>query len=114
VTGDIGDLRQTIERDRARPAAMTLGSPGYRQLRRQIVRASGRLRALEEDAALRAHQATGPRLLSLLLGAVLVVAGWGSWRHLIGVAVGALGVWIAGRLPDHFYRSGLGFHRRAE
>jgi len=114
ATGDIDELRQRVDEDRARLAAMTSGSPGYRQLRRQIVRSSGRLRALEEDAQLRAHQVVGLRVLSVVVGAILVVAGWGSWRLLIDVGVAALGVWIADRLPDHLYRTGLGFHRRAE
>jgi hypothetical protein len=108
----IGELRRKIEQDR-RLASLRGGSPAYRQLRRQIIRGSARLRDVERDASLRADQVLAVRLLLLLIGGALVAAGWGSWKLLIGVGVAAFGVWIADRLPDHLYRTGLGFHRRA-
>ena len=110
----IGELRQKIEQDRDRLASLSSGSPAYRQLRRQIVRGSVRLRGLEQDARFRAYQVISLRILSGVIGGILVFAGWGSWKLLIGVGVAAFGVWIADRLPGHFYRTGLGFHRRAK
>jgi hypothetical protein len=110
----IVELQQRIEQDRARLALLQPGSPAYGQLRRRILRSSARLRDLEEDVKLRAHQVTAARLFSVLMGGILVLAGWGSWKLLIGVGVAAFGVWIADRLPDHFYRTGLGFERRAK
>ena len=107
------ELQIRIERDREQLASLTKGSSAYRQLRRQIVRRSARLGELEEDARLRADQVFGTRLFWVVVGGILVFAGWGSWKLLIGVAVAVAGVWIADRLPDHFYRTGLGFHRRA-
>jgi hypothetical protein len=83
-------------------------------LTRGVVRSSARMRGLAEDVRLRADQVIGMRILSILVGGILVLAGWGSWKLLIGVAVAAFGVGIADRLPDHFYRSGLGLHRRAK
>lgn len=109
----IADLRTTIEQERTQLASLSSRSPAYRQLRRQLLRHSVRLRELEEDVRLRAEQVIMARLFSVLVGGVLVAAGWGSWKLLIGVGVAAFGVWIADRLPDHFYRTGLGFHRRA-
>jgi hypothetical protein len=109
----IRELRQKIEEDRTRLASVRGGSSEYRQLRRQIIRRSARLRGLVEDVRLRAHQVIAVRVLSVVVGGILVFAGWGSWKLLIGVGVAAFGAWIADRLPDHFYRTGLGFHRRA-
>jgi len=109
----IGELRQKIEQDRKQLESLSSGSPAYRPLRRQIIRSSARLRGLEEDLKLRIYQVVGMRTLSILVGAILVLAGRGSWKLLIGVGVAAFGVWVADRLPDHFYRTGLGFHRRA-
>lgn len=109
----IGELRQKIEQDRTQLAALSSRSPAYRQLRRQIIRRSARLRGLEQDVRLRADQVIAVRMLSVVVGGILVFAGWSSWKLLIGVGVAAFGVWIADRLPDHFYRTGLGFHRRA-
>jgi hypothetical protein len=110
----IGELREKIDHDQAQLASLTSRSTAYRQLRRQIVRSSARLRALERDAELRADQVRMMRIFSVVLGGILVVAGWGSWTLLIGVGVAAIGAGIADRLPDHLYRTGLGFHRRAE
>jgi hypothetical protein len=110
----IGELQHKIEQDRKQLASLNSGSPAYRQLRRQIVRRSTRLRGLEQDVQLRADQVSGVRLLSVVVGGTMVFASWGSWKLLMGVAVAGLGVWIADRLPDHFYRTGLGFHRRAQ
>ncbi len=110
----IGELQRKIEHDRQQLASLSSGSPAHRQLRRQIVRGSTRLRDLEQDVKLRADQVIGMRLFSVVVGTILVFAGWGSWKLLIGVGVAAFGVWIADRLPDHLYRTGLGFHRRAE
>ncbi|MEU4221973.1 hypothetical protein [Actinoplanes sp. NPDC026623] len=110
----IGELQRKIEQDRQRLASLNRGSPAHRQLRRQIIRGAARLRELEQDVRLRADQVMSVRLLLfLLVGGILVLAGWGSWRLLIGAGVAAFGVWIADRLPDHLYRTGLGFHRRA-
>ena len=111
VTG--AKLQQKIEQDRLRLATLTSGSSAHRQLRRQIVHNSARLRDLQEDVKLRAFQVIGMRILSVAVGGIVVFAGWGSWKLLIGVGVAVVGVWIADRLPDHFYRTGLGFHRRA-
>jgi len=110
----IGELQQGIERDREQLASLAKGSSAHRQLRRQIVHRSARLHALEEGARLRADQVIGVRLFWLVVGGVVGSAGWGSWKLLIGVGVAVFGVWIADRLPDHLYRSGLGFHRRAK
>lgn len=109
----IGELRRKIEQDRERLASLNSGSPAYRRLRRQVIRGSARLRALERDVELRADQVIVVRLLFVVIGAVIVLAGWGSWKLLIGVGVAAFGVLIADRLPDHLYRTGLGFNRRA-
>jgi len=110
----IGELRQRIEQDQRRLASLSGTSPASRRLRRQIVHGSARLRALEKDERLRADQVVMMRILSVAVGAILVLAGWGSWTLLTGIAVAAFGVWIADRLPDHLFRTGLGFHRRAE
>jgi hypothetical protein len=110
----IVELQQKIDEDRKQLETLSSGSSAYRQLRRQIIRSSARLRGLEKDVKLRADQVIGMRILSILVGGILVFAGWGSWKLLIGVVVAAVGAWIADRLPDHFYRTGLGFHRRAE
>jgi hypothetical protein len=110
----IGELWEKIEQDRTRLASLSSRSSAYRQLRRQIIRSSARLRALEEDVKQRADQVLMMRIFSVVRGGILVVAGWGSWKLQIGVGVAAIGAGIADRLPDHFYRTGLGFHRRAE
>lgn len=110
----IAELQQHIEQDRARLASLHAGSPAYRQLRRRILRGSARLRDLEEDVKLRAYQVAAVRLLSVLMGGIVVLAGWGTWKLLIGIGVAALGIWLADRMPDHFYRTGLGFKRRAK
>ncbi|GAA2912099.1 hypothetical protein Acy02nite_90060 [Actinoplanes cyaneus] len=110
----IGELREKIEQDQKQLASLSSKSSAYRQLRRQIIRSSARLRALDQDVKLRAYQVRMMRMISVVLGGVLVVAWWGSWKLLIGVGVAALGAGIADRLPDHVYRTGFGFHRRAE
>ncbi len=109
----IGELREKIEQDQKQLASLSSRSTAYRELRRQISRSSAKLRALELDVKLRAYQVRMMRILSVVVGGILVVAWWGSWKLLIGVGVAAIGVAIADRLPDHLYRTGFGFHRRA-
>ncbi|WP_158319583.1 hypothetical protein [Actinoplanes xinjiangensis] len=110
----VGVLREKIEQDQEQLVSLSSRSSACRQLRRQIIRSSARLRALEQDVRLRADQVLMMRIFSVVLGGILVVAGWGSWKLLVGVVVAAFGAGIADRLPDHVYRCGLGSHRRAE
>ncbi|GAB1692551.1 hypothetical protein [Krasilnikovia sp. M28-CT-15] len=105
----IGDLRGKIQQAEGRLASLNPQSPAYRDLRRQIGRASTRLRDQEKAAARRAAEIRDARLFSLVPGGMVVFAGWGSWIWvLIGLGVALFGVWIADRLPGHFYSSGLG------
>jgi hypothetical protein len=110
----IGELQMKVEQDRIQLASMNRSSPAYRQLRRQTVRNAARLRALETDARVRADQVIMLRFSFTMLGGIAVLAGWGSWKMLIGLGVAAFGVWVADRLPDHLYRTGLGCERRAK
>jgi hypothetical protein len=100
----IGDLREKVEQDQVRLASLDAESPECRQLRRQITRNTMRLRELEEDLNRRAGTVRDLRLLFILVGGVLTFAGWGSWTVLIGPSFALFGVWLADRLPDHFYR----------
>ncbi|GAB1645118.1 hypothetical protein [Krasilnikovia sp. MM14-A1259] len=105
----IGDLRGRIEQAEGRLASLNAQSSAYRSLRRQIGRASAQLREQEKAAERRAAQVRDARLFSLAPSGVVILAGWGSWTGvLVGLGIGLFGVWIADRLPDHFYRSGLG------
>ena len=82
-----------------RPQGPAIGAPltpcsaADRQLRRQIIRRRNR-----------AGQVRDLGILALVIGGVLVLAGWGSWRVAIGVGFTLVAGWAAGRLPDHFYR----------
>jgi hypothetical protein len=44
------------------------------------------------------------RLLYLVMGGIFVVAGGASWIGLVVGGVLLFFAWIAGRLPDHFFR----------
>ena len=99
-----GDLRRTIEQAEARLARLDRGSAAHRELRRQIARASARLRAHEAGARQRAGHVRDLRLAYVALGGIVAFAGWGSWTMSIGVAVAVAGVWCADRLPGRFYR----------
>ncbi|RZU48486.1 hypothetical protein EV385_0203 [Krasilnikovia cinnamomea] len=104
-----GELREKIERAEARLASLNAQFPEYRELHRQVGRASVRLRERERAAARRAAEVRDARLFSLVPGGLVILAGWGSWMWiLIGLGVALFGVWIADRLPDHLYSSGLG------
>ena len=99
-----GDLQEKIEEAQARLATLEPGSSAHRELRRQITRASGQLREREAGARQRAGHVRDLRLAYVVLGGIVVFAGWGSWTMSIGVAVAVAGVWCADRLPGRFYR----------
>jgi hypothetical protein len=104
----LGDLGETIEQARMRLASMDPQSPAYRDLRRRVGRASVRLRAQQEAAKRRAGHVRDARLAFLLPGGIWIFAGWGSWPWVLsGLVMALFGVWIADRLPDHFYGSDL-------
>ncbi len=110
----IGELQMKVEQDRIQLASKNRSSSTYRQLRRQTVRNAARLCALRTDARVRADQVIMLRVSFTVLGCIAALAAWGSWKMLIGLGVAAFAVWIADRLPDDLYRTGLGCERRAK
>jgi hypothetical protein len=65
---------------------------------------TARQQIIRTERERRAGHVRDLRLLALVIGGVLVLAGWGSWKASIGVGFTVLAAWAAGRLPDHFYR----------
>ncbi|WIM92554.1 hypothetical protein ACTOB_004498 [Actinoplanes oblitus] len=101
----IGELRGRIDRARAEMASLNPRSPRYRQLRRDVVRASGRLRDQQVRAERRAGHVRDLRLLYLVASAVCAVAGWaGTWLFFLAAGLLLVLAWFVGRLPEHAYR----------
>ncbi|WP_043511666.1 MULTISPECIES: hypothetical protein [unclassified Actinoplanes] len=105
-SGDaIGDLRAAVAKANAELATLAPGPAAYRQRRRQVVRASGRLRERETLAQRRAGHLRDMRLLGVLIGGIVAVAGAGSWVAILaGLGLALLFGWIVGRLPDRMFR----------